>query len=475
LVSVAIACVCSVAQAEVVKLAELEARALSERPEVAASAARIRQASAEVSAAESTYWPSVSANLDGSLAPGRALLPYKAGGKDYLIVGSQTLSEATALRPQPRYGASVAAHGTLYDFGRTHSALEAARAKTHASEADATARAQVLVLEVRAAYLRWSVAQALWELAKQAEVEAKTRAERIGGLIAEGAAPPSAATAASAQAIGAESESERAALELETARLELGFVSARDLGPDAVPDPMLLSANPQPSAASAAGPAQRPNGRPPPAAAGVVPAAPNAGTPSSTPAQPANGAAEPARGALPPSAARLDSSANPQLAALEKARAAAEAARRMQSRLSAPVLAYRLNAGVEAADISFFPAFGVGVGLTVPLWDGGATSAAEAAARAAEAELSAQLEAERARDKHAKARRDLQSTHADKLLALAENALAAAETRVQQLREGPTLAAADQEALATAETERTKAGADVVRARAARVQLQLGL
>lgn len=439
-VSVAFACVCGVAKAEVVKLADLETRALSERPEVGVSAARVRQAVAEIAAAESTFWPSVSASLDGSIAPGRALIPFDAGGKHYLIAGSQALDEAGSLRPQPRYGASVAARGTLYDFGRTHSALEAARAKARASEADASASALVLVLEVRAAYLRWSVAQALWELSKQAEAEAKTRADRIAGLIAEGAAPPSAATAASAQAIAAASESERAELELETARLELGFVSARDLGPDALPDPMLLAATPQPSAASAAGPA-----------------------------------AEPARATLPPSAAGRDANVNPELEALEKARAAAAAARRMQSRMSAPALGYRLNAGVEAQDTDFFPAFGVGIGLTVPLWDGGATSAAEAGARATEAELSAQLDAARARDKHAKARRNLQITHADKLLALAQSALALAETRVEQLHEGPTLATAEQEALTAAEAERTKARADVVRARAARVQLQLGL
>jgi outer membrane protein len=467
-VSVAFACVCvcGVAKAEVVKLVELEARAISARPEVAASAARVRQADAEIWAAESTYWPTVSASIDGTVAPGRALIPYKAGGNDYLIAGSQTLSEGGAFRPQPRYGASVAARGTLYDFGRTSSALEAARAKARASEADASARAQVLVLEVRAAYLRWSVAQALWELSKQAEADARTRAERIAGLIAEGAAPPSAATAASAQANAAASESERAELELETARLDLGFVSARDLGPDSLPDPALLAASPQPSAASAAGPA----------AAAALPTATPKGAPVTALAQPATqGAVEPAGDALPPSAADPSSHTNPQLEALEKARAAAEAARRMQSRMSAPALAYRLSAGVEGQDTKFFPLFGIGIGLTVPLWDGGATSAAEAGARAAEAELTAQLDGERARNKHANTRRNLQINYADRLVALAETAVALAETRVQQLREGPTLATAEQEASAAAEADRTKAHAELVRARAARVQLQLGL
>jgi hypothetical protein len=147
----------------------------------------------------------------------------------------------------------------------------------------------------------------------------------------------------------------------------------------------------------------------------------------------------------------------------------------MQSRMSSPSIGYRLNAGLEGQDAKFFPIYGVGIGVTIPLWDGGATSAAEAGARAAAAELAAQLELERARDKHMRERRGLQIAHADRLLALAETAVALAETRVQQLMQGPTLAAAEQEAFAAAQADRTKANAELVRARAARVQLNLGL
>jgi len=542
---VACACVCGIARADVVKLADLEARALSQRPEVAASAARVRGAAAEIDAVESTYYPQISASLDGTVAPGRALIPYKADGKDYLIAGSQTLSESGALQPQPRYGANVAARGTLYDFGRTRSALDAARAKQRASEADASARAQVLVLEVRAAYLRWAVAQELWGLTRQAEAESKGRADRVAGLIAEGAAPPSAATSASAQANAAASESERAELELETARLELGYLSTRDLGPDALPEPSLLAVASQPSAAGAesdgvwlqsraVGPLARrleqprgrmdmpaaaelaakyaqpsaaggappgPSGNLPPAAPATTPpavAAPAVTTPAIAPSgatppatgQATTGTAAPgtaapaatsapasaaASGGLQPSAASPALAGNPQLQALETARAAAEAARRVQSRLTRPALAYRVSAGIEGQDEHLFPMFGIGIGLTMPLWDGGATSAAEAGARAAEAELSAELDAERARDKHVRERRNVQAQHADRLLALAEKAVTLAETRVQQLKEGPTLGTAEQEALAAAEAERTKARSELVKAKAARVQLQLGL
>jgi outer membrane protein len=438
-IGVACACTCAVARAQVVKLEELEARVTSNRPEAAISAARLRQAAAEIGAAQSAYYPTFTANIDGTVAPGRTLVNVRdfRSRAEYLVSGSQTLDHSSAFRPQPRYGASLGARGLVYDFGRTASAVDAAHAKARASEAEGYARAQALVMEVRAAYLRWSMAYALWQVARQAEAEAKARADRIAGLIAEGAAPPSAATGASVQANAAATESERAELELETARLELGFVSAKDLGPEAEPDPDFLKVATAPGVAASA--------------------------------------AQPPAGALPPSAAGRGTDTNPQIEALEQARAAAEAARRMQARMSSPAIAYRLNAGLEGQDDKLFPIYGIGIGVTIPLWDGGATSAAEAGARAAEAELAAQLELERARDKHMRERRGLQIAHAERVLALAETALALAETRVQQLMVGPTLATAEQEALAAAQADRTKANAELVRARAARVQLQLGL
>lgn len=429
-VGMACACVCNGARADVVKLAELEMRALARKPEAEASAARIRQANAGVGAAQTGYRPTISASLDASLAPGRTLVSITDDdGNRYLVSGTRSLDQSTsAFSPSPRYGGSVSARGNFYDFGRTRAALDAARAKQRASQADARARAEVLVLEVRAAYLRWSVAYALYDLAKQAEAGALARVERVNGLIAEGASPPSAATSANAATNLAASEAERAALELETARHELGYLSARDLGADAVPEPGLLAgsaapvaANPQPSAAAASG------------------------------------------------------GSNARLEALETARAAADAESEAQSRLSAPAIGYRLNAGIEGQNEKLFPVYAVGVGLTVPLWDGGATSAAEAGARAVAAELAAQLDAERARDTHLRARQTMQAPHVERLISLAEAAVTLAETRIAQLQAGPTLASAEQAALADAEAERSRARADLIRARATRAQLALGL
>jgi outer membrane protein TolC len=420
-VGIACVCVCGTARAEVVRLADLEARALAQRPELAASQARIRQAGAEIDIARSAYYPQLSANIDASIAPGSELITYRAGGREYLISGTQTLEEPGAFVPQPRYGASLAARGSLYDFGRTDSAIAAARAKQRASEADERARAQSLLWEVRAAYLRWAVAHALWEIAEGAQAAARARADRVAGLIAEGAAPAASQTPAASQANAAALEAERAALELDAAKLELGFLSARDLGPEAVPEPQLLATASQPAAA-----------------------------------------------------ADTDGE-SAVVEAIEAARAAAEARRAMEARAQRPVLGYRLNAGVQGQDAKLFPVYALGIGLSLPLWDGGATAAAEAAASAAAAELSAQAEVERARQKHQSARRTLHASHAEKLLVLAEQALALADKRMAQLEGGETLGEAAQEALAEADVARTRARAELVQAQAGLARLRLDL
>jgi outer membrane protein TolC len=138
-------------------------------------------------------------------------------------------------------------------------------------------------------------------------------------------------------------------------------------------------------------------------------------------------------------------------------------------------LAYRVNAGVDAQRTDVFPNYGVGLGFSLPLWDAGASAAAEAAARAEASEIAAQSDAERARQRKLAAQRKLSSEHGLRLLRIAEQALALAEARVQQLEGGTTLATSEQEALAAAEADRARARADVVRARASLAQLRLGL
>jgi len=430
------AAVCTPARADVVRLSELEASALAHRPELDASEARVRQAKALIAQAESAYWPQLAAAADGSLSPGRQLIDLRdyvpALDKPFLISGSQGLEEdpGAAFLPQPRYGASVTARGNLYDFGRTSAAVRAASARKRASEADARARADAVLREVRAGYVRWALAHALWQVAEEARQRAEQQEARVSGLIAEGAAPTGDRTAALSQVNAARMESERAALELETARLDLTFATGRDLGAESAPEPELLEGAP--------------------AAAGEEP--------------------EPA----PIDLAVL---------AVEQARDAARARAHAQGQNRAPVLGYRASAGfegqtssgIDGTDTKVFPSYALGVSLSVPLWDGGGTAAAEDHARAEVAELSADAAAERARARHRQARHRAQGAHAGRMLLLAEQALALAEARVVQLEGGETLGSAERAALLAAEAERSSARVNLIRARAQMAQLRLGL
>lgn len=434
------ALICAPARADVVKLSELEASALAHRPELDASEARVRQARAQIAQAKSGYWPQIAAVAEGSLSPGRQLIDLRdyvpSLDEPFLISGSQGLEDpATAFLPQPRYGASVTARGNLYDFGRTGAAVSAARAKERASEADARARADAVVREVRAGYLRWALAHALWTIADDARMGTEAQEARVRGLIAEGAAPAGDQTATLVQSNAARMEAERAALELETARLELAFTTGRELGAESTPEPELLQPPPSSPAAAEAGAA------PAPAPADLA------------------------------------------VLAVEQARSAAEARAEAQGRTRAPVLGYRASAGfegqtssgIEGVDTKVFPSYALGVSLSVPLWDGGGTAAAEAQARAEVAELSAEAATERARARHQAARRSAERLHAERLLELAQRALELADARIEQLSGGESLGSAERAALLAAERERSGARAGLARARAQRAQLQLGL
>jgi outer membrane protein len=426
--------ICTPARADVVKLAELEASALSHRHELDANEARVRQAKAQIAQAKSAYWPQLGAVAEGSLSPGRQLIDLRdyvpTLDEPFLISGSQGLEDpATAFLPQPRYGASVTARGNLYDFGRTSAAISAANAKQRATEADGRARTDAVLREVRAGYVRWALAQALWQVADEARVRAEQQEARVSGLIAEGAVPTGDRTAALSQSNAARLEAERAALELETARLDLTFATGRTLAAEAVPEPELLQAPP-----------------------------PSAAAPKPTPVDLA-------------------------VLAVEQAREAARARAHAQGQNRSPVLGYRASigfegqtsSGIEGVDTKVFPSYALGVSLSVPLWDGGGTAAAEAHARAEVAELSAEAAAERARAQHLATRRSAQATHSARILSLAERALQLAEARIAQLEGGESLGSAERAALLAAEAERSEARANLVRAQAQLAQLRLGL
>ena len=407
------------AHAQVVPLAQLEQSALSGRAEVDAGRARVTGANAQLDKAHTGYMPIVTAGANASLAPGRRLVTIP--GTDTLVSGSRALGESGAFTPQPRYGATIGLHGSLYDFGRTRSAVDAASAEQRAAQAEALAHTEQIVREVRGAYVRWAGAFALWQLAQQGVELADAREKRVAALIEEGARPAVDRTTAAQQTAAAKIDAERAAEQLEAARLELAYVSAYTLGAEAQPDPSLLSAANEP----------------------------------------------------PPSAA--DDSSGKGEQALESARAAAEARARMQEHQHAPVLGYDADTGLQGQTSHLFPVYSAGVSLTVPLFDGGASSADAAQARAQAAELSAQAAAERARRQYGAARVRAASTHAARRLALASDALRLAQAQMEQLQGTGGLDTDSVQALAEAEGARARAQSEVVLAQIAAAQARLGL
>src|SRR5690606_30414362 len=117
---------------------------------------KLRRARAEEELARAARRPSVVARADGTLAPGGQLVTlYDQENSPFLVSGSRPFGDSDAFVPQARYSAGVGAGMTLYDFGRTARALEAARAKINAEQAGAEQVRHQLVLDVREAYARW--------------------------------------------------------------------------------------------------------------------------------------------------------------------------------------------------------------------------------------------------------------------------------------------------------------------------------
>src|SRR5262245_46009344 len=96
------------AQAETVRLRELEATALERRPALGAARARIGAARAEVEAAGAPLRPTLAGELSGEAAPGGRLVRVAdQNGDEYLVSGSRALGEEGALVPDLRYAAGL--------------------------------------------------------------------------------------------------------------------------------------------------------------------------------------------------------------------------------------------------------------------------------------------------------------------------------------------------------------------------------
>jgi outer membrane protein TolC len=405
-------------RADEIRLSDLEAHALRSRPAIAASDARIAQAKARIALARAAYAPALTLLGDASIAPGGQLVALPIAGSTYLVGGSKPISDAGAWTPRPRYGVSLDMRGTLYDFGRTEAAVDSAMAQRKAAQADARKAADDVVRDVRAAYVRWATAHALWAISSEAASAAQKRIGTTSAAIEEGARPTADRIASQTEAAFAQLELERASAELETARLDLSLVCVTDLAPEAQPQAEVLE-----------------------------------------------------RGELP----RIDKGPDPSLAALEQQRAAAQSSARVHDRAFLPILTAQAQAGIQGQSASAFPVYRLGVGISVPLWDGGGDHALRDQAQGRASELEAQTRDYAQLREHERKRAQLMAEQAERRLQLAGQLVALTRERVAQLEEGYPLGAATLQQVADARGAQQKAATELVLAQAMRAEAQLGV
>ena len=431
------------ARAEVVTLEALEKKALEKSALLKAGSARERAASAEVRQAESAYRPRIGLNLDSNLAPGRKLWNVPVGrlqvqqdqdgdGRDEvtsedtaLVQGVNALGQGAAdvIVPQWRTLAQLSFGATLYDFGRTHAAITASRAKLNAAETDAELTRTQVVANVRAAYLGWLSAHEQQRLATTASTDAAGRSQRVAALVQEGARPRGDLAPVEAERLLSELERERGSGQLEGALLLLGALVGEPLPADAEPDLHVLEVQPAP---------------------------------------------------------RASDKVDPSLRMLAFQRTALEATARAQRKQRAPVLSASAGAGaiaqvdfLDGNSTRLLPSYTVGLGLVVPLWDGGSSEAAAQAAEARADELRIRLEsAEREREQEL-ARARLDAEHAARRQATAQQLLEIAKTRVADVEAGYDMGAMQFEQVQAARTMLRRAETEVVMAKVARAEAVL--
>lgn len=401
-----------------VHLAELETRAQAAGPRQRANDARLQNARARIAAARAAYSPTLNLVTDASLTPGQRIVTI--GG--YNVSASFPLGKSDAsdaFMPAARYGAMLDLRSNLYDFGRTSAAVDAAEAEARAEQADQQTGRAESVRDVRAGYVRWATAQALWTIAQRTQLAAAESLARTRAAIEEGARPAADRTAAESSEGFAQLELERAAAELESARTDLGFIAARDLPMSAIPADDVLNAVP-------------------------IEPGPSLGQKA-------------------------------QVDALREQKAAAQALARAHDHALTPVLSANAQAGMQGLNDKVFPVYRVGVSLLVPLWDGGSEAALRAQAQARAAQLGAQAEELERAQARAQARSRSLKGQADRRIAVADKLLAICRTRVSQLEAASPLGAASYLELADARNAAARAETELVLAQALRAQVLLGL
>ena len=399
------------ARAELLTLPEAERRALASDATRGATA-KIAQVDAELDAVRSDRHPIVNFNTEASAAPGGRLVEMEAvDGQRFLVPGSRRLGDSGAFTTVPRFGGLVSMQANLFDFGRSSSRIRAAEHRARSTRTEEQASRADLVRAVREAYLTWTVAHARVSLAERHLEQGRARFEMIKSWIAEGTRPTADLNVAQQDEISLELELADTRGLLDRARLGIEQLAGGSWPKSAVPDLGLLDM-----------------------AAGDVPA---------------------------DTAAPLGS------AALEEAADAATAQADSVSHDHAPVISTSAEVGVRGQSTVVFPAYRVGVMVTVPLWDGGIGAARARAARAQSDALRAEAAAARKgrEDERQLARIDLERSR--EKLRLVEQLRLLAQQNLDQAGEWYRLGAVDlwvvvdaRERLSRAEARELTAKAD---------------
>jgi outer membrane protein TolC len=319
---------------EVVALETVEQIALGNRALMDVERARTNGARARAELARASTRPTLSLKAQGALAPGNVLVRVNdIKGEEFFVSGSRPIGASEAFLPHYRVDAGLALQGNIYDFGRSTDVARAADAGASAAEADREATRARILREVRSAYLDWLVARASAEIAADSAANARERRSAIEARVQEGTRPPTDLLPLRSDEARTRLGLVQASGRLDAARLAVEAASASSLSSSAEPDAALFDLSP------------------------------------------------PATTALQPSAA---------LTAIERRRDAALATARSHEHRYLPVITGAAEAGVHAQGSELFPAYRLGVSLSLALLDGDAEGAQNWIARADAAQLAAQ-------------------------------------------------------------------------------------
>lgn len=396
-----------VAFAETVTLSTVRAKALAAHPELVAEDARIVAAEASIREAQSAQKPRISADVDVAAGPGGQIVTIPEdfddqGNPALQVGGAPALGDDGAFNINGRWSADVGLDWNLYDFGRTASAVRAARWEQRARDAQRAATADALIETVDQAYLDWLDASERGRFRAEALQRSRERLERLASRVDVGAASPSelwpARTDVAALELGL-AEAEQVVAE---SRLALEAAARIELGPDARPDASLLTMG-EPAAGLPSGPADR------------------------------------------------------TVAALEARIRSAEAEAKKHQRERHPELVGSLRLGLRGQVNTVFPNYRAGIGFQVPIWEGGEIAARvdEAEARARELRArrdDAAAERDRELDRHQLALRSSR-----RRVELAARFVEVAEGRLEDLERRPEGDPERAEALDRARAERDRA------------------